>query len=91
MSGDQGHHHRAANWKHVGIDTYSCQPYSSWQKGSVEHAVGLTRRIWPKKTDYALIPDEEIAIVKYRLNTRLRRRFGFLTPLEYTLSVAFSP
>ncbi len=32
---------------------------------SVEHAVGLTRRFWPKKTDYALIPDEEIAMVQY--------------------------
>jgi transposase, IS30 family len=72
------------------IDTYFCEPYSSWQKGSVEHAVGLTRRFWPKKTDYALIPDEEIAMVEYRLNTRPRKRFGFLSPLEYAFSVALT-
>ncbi len=72
------------------IDTYFCEPYSSWQKGSVEHAVGLTRRFWPKKTDYALIPEEEIAMVEYRLNTRPRKRFGFLSPLEYALRVALT-
>lgn len=75
----------------LSIDTYFCEPYSSWQKGSVEHAVGLTRRFWPKKTDYALITDDEIAMVEYRLNTRPRKRFGFLSPLEYASRVALSP
>ena len=74
----------------LGIDIYFCDLYSSWQKGSVEHAVGLTRRIRPKKTDYALICEEEIAMVEYRLNTRPRKRFGFLSPLEYATDVAFT-
>lgn len=77
--------------KTIGIQTYFCDPYSSWQKGSVENAVGLTRRLWPKKTDYALISDEEIANLEYQLNTRPRKRFGYLTPLEYAASVALSP
>jgi IS30 family transposase len=38
-----------------------------------------------------LISEEEIAIVEYRLNTRPRKRFGFLSPLEYAASVALSP
>ena len=76
--------------KALGIQTYFCNPYSSWEKGSVENAVGLTRRFWPKKTDYALISEEEIATVEYLLNTRPRKRFGFLTPLEYATSVALS-
>jgi IS30 family transposase len=75
----------------LGVSTYFCDPYSSWQKGSVENAVGLTRRVWPKKTDYALISDEEIAMLEHRLNTRPRKRFGYLTPLEYAPSVALSP
>ena len=74
----------------LGIETYFCDPYSSWQKGSVENAVGLTRRIWPKKTAYALISEEEIAMLEYRLNTRPRKRFGFLSPLEYAASVALT-
>ena len=72
------------------LDTYFCDPYSSWQRGSVENAVGLTRRFWPKKTDYALISDDEIANVEWLLNTRPRKRFGFLTPLEYAVSVALT-
>jgi len=75
----------------LGVQTFFCNPYSSWEKGSVENAVGLTRREWPKKTDYALISDEEIAMLEYRLNTRPRKRFGYLSPLEYTLGVALTP
>jgi len=74
----------------IGVKTFFCNPYSSWEKGSVENAVGLTRRKWPKKTDYALISDEEIAMLEYQLNTRPRKRLGYLTPMEYTLSVAFT-
>lgn len=75
----------------IGIQTYFCNPYRSWEKGSVENAVGLTRRVWPKKTDYALISEEEVATLEYRLNTRPRKRFGYLTPLEYAQCVALSP
>ena len=73
------------------VSTYFCDPYSSWQKGSFENAIGLTRREWPKKTDYALISDAEIATLEYELNTRPRKRFGYLTPIEYAASVALSP
>ncbi len=60
------------------------------ENGSVENAIGLTRREWPKKMDYDLLSDEDIAMVEYRLNTRPRKRFGYLTPLEYAASVAFT-
>ena len=86
-NGQENRHHTTMR-QALSIDTYFCEPYSSWQKGSVEHAVGLTRRFWPKKTDYALISDDEIAMVEYRLNTRPQKRFGFLSPLEYASRVA---
>ena len=88
-NGQENRHHRTIG-DHLGVDTYFCEPYSSWQRGSVENAVGLTRRRWPKKTDYELIPDTEIAMVEYRLNTRPRKRFDFLSPLEYAAAVALS-
>lgn len=81
-------HHQLHDQLH--LDTYFCNPYSSWEKGSVENAVGLTRRVWPKKSDYALISDEEIATLEHRLNTRPRKRFGYLTPLEYAAGVALT-
>jgi len=77
--------------KKLGVKTYFCNPYSSWEKGSVENAIGLTRRAWPKKTNYELISDEEVARLEYKLNTRPRKRFNFLSPLEYAVSVALSP
>jgi IS30 family transposase len=90
---DNGQENRAHEevQKSFNVQTYFCHPYRSWEKGSVEHAIGLTRRQWPKKTDYALLSDEEIAMFEYRLNTRPRKRFGYLTPLEYAASVAFTP
>ena len=88
-NGQENRHHTSMQ-QQLGIHTYFCDPYSSWQKGSVENAVGLTRRFWPKKTNYALIPDEQIAMVEYRLNTRPRKRFGFLSPLEYASGVALT-
>ena len=73
------------------VATYFCNPYRSWEKGSVENAIGLTRRVWPKKTDYSLICEAEVSMLEQRLNTRPRKRFGYLSPLEYTLGVAFTP
>jgi|TARA_B100000315_G_scaffold89822_1_gene82576 IS30 family transposase len=75
----------------LGLQTFFCNPYSSWEKGSVENAIGLTRRVWPKKSDYALLSVEEVAMLEYRLNTRPRKRLGYRTPLEYAQSVALSP
>ncbi len=89
-NGQENRHHQQLH-EAIGVQTYFCNPYHSWEKGSVENAVGLTRRVWPKKTDYALISEEQIATLEYRLNTRPRKRFGYLTPLEYAASVALSP
>ena len=36
----------------LGTKSYFCEPYHSWEKGSVENTVGLVRRILPKKTDF---------------------------------------
>ncbi len=88
-NGPENRHHYLLR-DELNCKTYFCTPYSSWEKGSVENAVSLTRREWPKKTDYALISEEEIATLEYRLNTRPRKRFGYLTPFEYAQSVALT-
>lgn len=89
-NGQENRHHMELR-EELRSDTYFCNPYSSWEKGSVENAVGLTRRVWPKKTDYALIDDKDVAMLEYRLNTRPRKRFGFLNPYEFAASVALTP
>ena len=67
-NGQENRHHQRLQ-QELKTKTYFCNPYSPWEKGSVENAVGLTRRQWPKKTDYALMDNEEVTMPEYMLNT----------------------
>jgi IS30 family transposase len=67
----------------LGMKSYFCHPYSSWEKGTVENTNGLIRRYFPKKTNFDLVSDKEIKNVENLLNNRPRKRLNFKTPLEY--------
>jgi len=73
-------------WENVerllSIKVYFAHAYSSYERGSNENLNGLIRRFFPKKTDFAKVTDEEIRRVEYLINSRPRKRFGGLTPLE---------
>lgn len=71
----------------TGMKVFFAHPYHSWERGSNENTNGLIRDYYPKGTDFSIISDEEIAQVEYLLNTRPRKRLGWLSPLE-ALSVA---
>jgi IS30 family transposase len=62
--------------------SYFCNPYHSWEKGSVENSIGLVRRFLPKKTDFAKLSSQGIACIEYHLNTRPRKCLNYKTPLE---------
>lgn len=64
------------------IKTYFAHPYSSWERGSNENTNGLLREYFPKGTDFATISDEEIQRVELALNSRPRKRLGWLSPLQ---------
>ena len=64
------------------IKSYFAHPYHSWERGSNENANGLLRDYFPKKTDFSIIPEEEILKVEYSLNSRPRKRLGWNTQLE---------
>jgi len=68
--------------KDLNMKVYFAHPYCSYERGSNENLNGLVRRFFPKKTDFNKITKEEIKRVEYLLNTRPRKRFGGLTPLE---------
>lgn len=74
------------NWRAIeaatGLTTYFAHPYHSWERPTNENTNGLVRDYFPKKTDFTLVADAEIAIVEYALNTRPRKRLGWRTPLE---------
>lgn len=71
-----------ADHQQLGLPTYFCDPYSSWQKGSVENTNGLVRQYFPKRTDFTLVSDEQIQFVEHRLNSRPREILNYRTPSE---------
>lgn len=71
----------------TGLSVFYAHAYCSGERGTNENTNGLIRDYYPKGTDFCIISDEEIAQVEYLLNTRPRKRLGWLSPLE-ALSVA---
>jgi IS30 family transposase len=61
---------------------YFAHPYSSWERGLNENTNGLVRQYFPKKHDFTIITEAEVARVVERLNTRPRKTLGFRTPHE---------
>jgi IS30 family transposase len=66
----------------IGLKCYFANAYHSWERGTNENTNGLIRDFFPKKTDFTMILNKEIQEVEYLLNTRPRKRLGWLTPLE---------
>lgn len=57
----------------LGVSVYFADPYSSWQRGSNENANGLLREFFPKKTDLALVTEQEVADALDLINHRPRK------------------
>jgi transposase, IS30 family len=47
---------------------YFADPYSSYQRGSNEHANGMIRRYFPKGTDFATITENELQLAIHKIN-----------------------
>jgi len=72
--------------KVLGTKSYFCEPFHSWEKGSLENVVGIIRRFFPKKTDFALVTKEQIKRVENLINTRPRKCLNYKTPNEFLCS-----
>jgi transposase, IS30 family len=73
----------------LGTNSFFCQPYHSWEKGSVEQTIGLVRRTYPKKTDWDLVSQKDLDIIQFNLNHRPRKCLNFLSPAEaYAVALA---
>ena len=66
----------------LGVPTYICDPYSSWQKPGVENANKMIRRFIPKGSDIADYSDEYVRMVVHILNNKPRKSLGYKTPYE---------
>ena len=66
----------------LNIKSFFCNPYHSWEKGTVENTNGLIRYYLPKKTDFSIISEAVIKEIENRLNNRPRKCLNFKTPSE---------
>jgi len=90
-NGSENYEHNELN-RELGMRSYFCEAYHSWEKGTVENTNGLIRRFLPKKTDFAKIPEAEIERIEQWLNNRPRKCLGFYTPTEvFNGFVALAP
>ena len=66
----------------LGIPTFFCDPYSSWQKGGVENANKMIRRYIPQGTDCAVISREYLDQIVSVINNKPRRILQYRTAFE---------
>ena len=66
----------------LGVPIYFCDPYASWQKGSIENYNGQVRKYIPKGADISQYGNEYIQFVEHRLNSRFMSVLGYRTPTE---------
>lgn len=69
----------------LGLATYFCDPYSSWQKGGIENANKMIRRFIPKGSDISDYSDEYVKMIVNILNNKPRKSLGYKTANELML------
>jgi IS30 family transposase len=80
-NGSENAEHMRTN-KILGTHSYFCEPFHSYERGTVENTIGLVRRFLPKKTNLAKISQAHLSKIEYWLNNRPRKCLGFKTPAE---------
>jgi transposase, IS30 family len=65
----------------LGIPSFFCDPYSSWQKGGIENANKMLRRYFPKGTDFSEVSQLEVDHAVLLINEKPRRILGYRSSL----------
>jgi IS30 family transposase len=75
------------NRQHLGLDTPSffCDPYSSWQKGGIEHANKMLRAFFPKGTNFEEVSPDAVADAVRMINEKPRKILGYRSALEVSM------
>ena len=69
-------------YEELGITTYFCHPYSSWEKGQVEQGIGMMRGYIPKRADLKGYSPQYIHAMVDAINALLMKCLGYRTPDE---------
>ena len=62
--------------------TYFCDPYCAWQKGTNENTNGLLREFYPKGMDLSQVNEKELQHKLTLMNNRPRKCLRYKTPNE---------
>lgn len=76
--GEFAHHKDIA--KALSTQIFFTDPYSSWQKGSIENINKLIRQYIPKNQSINLVSQNDLALIQLKLNNRPRKKLHFQTP-----------
>lgn len=68
--------------KKTGAPVFFTDPYSSWQKGSVENANKMLRRYFPKGTNFATVSQTDVVYALTCINNKPRKILGYKSSLQ---------
>lgn len=80
-NGSENYEHGVIN-DDFDMRSYFCQPYHSWEKGTVENTNGLVRRFIPKRTPLGSITAQRVQEIEDWMNDRPRKCLKFKTAGE---------
>jgi len=86
-NGTENSMHELTN-KVLGTKSYFCNPYHSWEKGTVENIIGIVRRFYPKKTDWKNVAQWDLNKIARFINNRPMKLLGFKTPSQVFVALA---
>ena len=73
------------NHKHfsekLGVKVYFADPYSSWQKGTIEYSNKLLRQYLKKNEDFKDITNKQVLNYVQKINSRPRKKYPYKTPM----------
>ena len=79
-NGTENFYHNIVRDEFGTFDTFFCDPYCSWQKGTVENTNKLLRQYFPRKIHHSLMNHENLTFALHRLNNRPRKCLNFNSP-----------
>jgi transposase, IS30 family len=79
--GPENHGHREIT-KVLKVKVYFCNPYHSWEKGTVENTNGRIRRFLPKGKTLENLTESYLKRIENQLNNTPRKCLKFRTPNE---------
>jgi len=80
-NGIENKQHKLTTQK-TGVPVFFTDPYSSYQKGSVENANRMLRRYFPKGTNFATVDQTDVVEALRRINNKPRKILGYKSSLQ---------